>query len=164
MNDYTNLAVQTLSQNIKRAVDTLISRAPFDITLQGVVKSKLPNNRYTVEIEGKVYQITSDLFLNINDSVNIMIPQNNPSNMFIYPYRMSECNSEYEHVQTTASTKWVITHNLNKKYPTVIVTDYDINNEDREEQQLTPSALYYIDNNHVKVEFSTATTGKAIVR
>ena len=166
MNNYTNLAIQTLSQNIKRAVEVSMSTAHFDITLQGIIKNKLPRNQYEVEIDGKLYPIHSDLFLQVNDVVYIMVPQNNPSNMFIYPYRAPECNPEYEYIQDTASTKWVITHNLNKKYPSVIVTNYNVNNvnEDSEERQLTPIALYYIDKNHVRVEFSEATTGKAILK
>ena len=120
MDDYTNLAVKTLSQNIKRAVDVSLSTDHFDITLQGRVKEKLDNNYYNIEIDGKEYPIKSELFLKVNDFVNVLLPQNNPSNMLVYVYKPSETCGEFEFVQSTAKNTWVITHNLNK-YPNFII-------------------------------------------
>lgn len=155
MDDYTNLAVKTLSQNIKRAVDVSLSTAHFDITLQGRVKEKLDNNYYNIEIDGKEYPIKSELFLKVNDFVNVLLPQNNPSNMLVYVYKPSETCGEFEFVQSTAKTTWVITHNLNK-YPNVIIMD---NNGT---QILQP--VVYTDKNNIKITFSSATAGRAILR
>lgn len=155
MDDYNNLAIKALSQTIKRAVDTTILTAPFDVTLQGVVKQKLDNNYYNIEIDGNTYTIKSELFLNVNDFVNVLVPQNNPSNMLVYVYKPSECLGEYEHVQSTASTTWVITHNMNK-YPNVIIMNSN------GVQQLVP--VTYTDKNNIKITFSTATSGRAILR
>jgi len=156
MENYDDLAVKALSQNIKRAVDIALSTAHFDITLQGIITEVIENeNKYKVKINGAIYEIASDLFFKKNDVVQVMIPQNNPSNMFIYPYKTSECQREHIHTQSTAKTIWMITHNLNK-YPNVIIMD---NNGT---QILVP--VTYLDVNHVKITFSTATSGKAILR
>lgn len=155
MDDYTNLAVKTLSQNIKRAVDLSLSTAHFDVTLQGVVKEKLENNYYNIEIDGKLYPIKSDLFLNVNDFVNVLLPQNNASNMLIYVYKPSETCGEFEFTQSTAQTTWVIKHNLNK-YPNVIIMDSN------GAQILQP--VVYTDKNNIKITFSNPTAGKAILR
>lgn len=82
-------AIQVLSKVIKDAVAYQIATAPFDITMQGIVKDKLENNYYNIEIHGNIYKIKSENDLSVNDFVNIMLPQNNSSNMFIIPNKNS---------------------------------------------------------------------------
>lgn len=158
MDDYTNLAIQTLSQSIKRAIEQYITMAHFDVTLQGRVKGATQDKTgyYDIEIDGNTYSVKSELNLHTNDFVNVMSPQNNPSNMFVYVYKPSECCVEYEFTQTTATSTWNITHNLNK-FPNVLI----INNNNT---LVNPTSVVYTSKNSVSVIFSSATAGTAILR
>ena len=76
-------AIQVISKAIRDTVAQQLATAPFDITLQGIVKDKLVNNFYNIEIQGNTYKIKSNLELNINQFVNVLVPQNNYTNMTI---------------------------------------------------------------------------------
>lgn len=166
MEDYNSLAVKTLSQSIKRAVDKIISTAPFDVTMQGIVKgitqeevegvTRNKTGYYDIEINGNIYSIKSDLHLKTNDFVNVVFPQNNASNMFVYVYKPSECLDEYEHTQSTAATTWYIQHNLNR-YPNIIIMN-------QSKAKVSPHSLVYTDKNNVVITFTSATAGLAIFR
>lgn len=79
-NDY---AVSVLSKVINNAIDLKLSKAKFDITKTGVVKEKVNDNYYKILIDGNEYSLPSKEKLVIGTSVNVIIPQNNYSNMYI---------------------------------------------------------------------------------
>ena len=57
---------------------------------------------------------------------------------------------------TSATSSWVIDHNLNYKYPNIDV--YDSNDE-----QLIPQKVKAVSNNRVQIDFATPTSGNAII-
>ena len=63
----------------------------------------------------------------------------------------------YTHVQTTSSTTWTVTHNLN--IADVAVTVYD----DATDSVVIPDTITLTDANTVTVTFASAITGKAVV-
>lgn len=64
----------------------------------------------------------------------------------------------YEHVQTSASTTWVIVHNLNL-YP---VVDIFVDHEG-EKHKILPLSVEYTNANTCTITFSTPRTGLATV-
>lgn len=61
----------------------------------------------------------------------------------------------YKHTQAVASTEWIIQHNLNKQ---MVVCDTYIDNS-----LVLPKAVDIIDNNTVKVTWTSAKVGYAAV-
>ena len=78
-------AIEIISKVIIEAVNKCISSAPFDKTFKGVVKDNLGNNYYNLDIQGNIYKVKCLFNLENNEIVNVVFPQNNPSNMFILP-------------------------------------------------------------------------------
>lgn len=62
--------------------------------------------------------------------------------------------TSYTHDQTTATTEWTITHNLNKK-PSVTIID--------SMKRVVVGEVEYLDNNGLIVRFKYAFKGKAIL-
>lgn len=60
----------------------------------------------------------------------------------------------YVHEQAMPSALWTVVHNLNK-YPTVIITDEDMNTID--------GLVQYIDIDTLTVAFNSLTAGKAVL-
>jgi len=67
-----------------------------------------------------------------------------------------ECSGDknYEFVQTTPSTVWVVNHTLNK-YPAVTVLDPSDN--------VVIADVTYINESTIQIDFSSAQTGKVIL-
>ena len=63
-------------------------------------------------------------------------------------------NSRYLHVQNTASTNWVVNHNLEYNYPSVII--YDVNNK-----VIIPEEITRVTNNQLTITFASAESGNA---
>jgi hypothetical protein len=63
-------------------------------------------------------------------------------------------NSRYLHVQNTASTNWVVNHNLEYNYPSVII--YDVNNK-----VIIPEEIIRVTNNQLTITFASAESGNA---
>lgn len=61
----------------------------------------------------------------------------------------------YKHTQTTASSEWIIQHNLNKE---MVVCDAFVNNN-----IILPQSVDIIDNNTVKITWSSPKVGYASV-
>lgn len=78
-------AIEELKKGIALYVEKLLNEAPFDKTVTGIIKDigTLPNT-YNIVINGVEYNnILSYDTHNANDTVKVLIPQNNYNNMFI---------------------------------------------------------------------------------
>ena len=86
-----------MSQNIEKALDGIIdaiktivdnrmNEGAFDITKNAKITQVLGNNTYNILLDNNTYEkikSNGDTSYNTNDIVKVMIPQNNPSMMFI---------------------------------------------------------------------------------
>lgn len=69
---------------------------------------------------------------------------------------LTPANNTHVHDQSTASTSWTVTHNLNSVSPLVQVYDLDMN-------MLVPDEVFPIDNDSLTITFGVAQTGRAVV-
>lgn len=79
--------MDAILQGVELLMDSKINKqSPFDRTLSGMVtQADYETNTYCVKINGYEYKnINSTIKANVNDSVLIMCPQNQLSQMFIY--------------------------------------------------------------------------------
>jgi hypothetical protein len=79
--------MDAILQGVELLIGSKINKqSPFDRTLSGIVtKADYETNTYCVKINGYEYRdIMSTLKVNVNDSVMVMCPQNQLSQMFIY--------------------------------------------------------------------------------
>ncbi len=78
--------MSAIYKGIDYAIQQNIKEAPYDKTFIGLVTdTDLETNTYTIIINGHVYNnIISTIKANINDTVIIMCPQGQFSQMFIY--------------------------------------------------------------------------------
>lgn len=86
INQRNNDGMSAILQGILYAINQGVKEAPYDKTFVGLVKdTNLETNTYTVIIDGHEYSnIMSMLRVYINDTVAIMCPQGQLSQMFIY--------------------------------------------------------------------------------
>lgn len=92
MNDIINISkhnqdgIDAIYQGIQYATSQALKNAPYDRTFIGLVTdTDLETNTYNVIIDGHEYtNIISMIKANINDTVVIMCPQNQFSQIFIY--------------------------------------------------------------------------------
>lgn len=78
-------AVDVIAIAIKDAVSEYLKSAPFDVTKSGVVAEVLPNNNYSVRIQGAVYTVpsaTSDIYVKDN-IVLVLFAQNDERRKYI---------------------------------------------------------------------------------
>jgi hypothetical protein len=80
-----NDAVETISQGIFLAVDKKITDAGFDKTLKGKITDVVSETVYEVTISGIKHTVKSTSVHRLNDIVNVIVPQNNYSEMIIIP-------------------------------------------------------------------------------
>ena len=81
----------SIAQDIQRAIHTIAKQivldAPYDKTRNGqVVGHDINTNTYTIMLDGVKYSnipITDGLMANVNDTVKVVFPTNNPSQMYI---------------------------------------------------------------------------------
>lgn len=78
-------AAYALAEQVARMVATYLDSAPFDKTKQGLVTESLGNSRYSVKIEGAVFNVpscTSDTY-SVNDKVLVLYVQNDAKRKYI---------------------------------------------------------------------------------
>lgn len=78
-------AIQIMSSKINDAIEKSIASSSFDRSIQGIVKTSLGGGYFEIEVKNKIYRVKTDFGLLINQVVTIIVPQNNPSNMYILP-------------------------------------------------------------------------------
>jgi len=78
-------ALETLVASVAEYVSNAISKASYDVTVQGIVTAVLPNNRYKIEIKGTAYTVPSAISqtLAVNNTVLVLIAQNNWNTKYI---------------------------------------------------------------------------------
>ena len=84
-NNTEDLAIQILSEQIRKVANKLINNAGYDKTVAGIVIKTLGNHKYKVKIKNEEFIIpsgTDETYKN-NEAVWICIPQNNMNNKFI---------------------------------------------------------------------------------
>lgn len=84
-NNTEDLAIQILSEQIRKVASKLINDASYDRTVAGIISKVLGNHKYKVKIKNEEYIIPSstDETYKVNEAVWICIPQNNMNNKFI---------------------------------------------------------------------------------
>ena len=94
-NQTSQEAMKILADNIYKAIQKEIAKAPFDITKKAVVTADLGNDTYQVKMEDSLYKIPSKINnLKIGETVDILIPRNNLEHMYIVSSQVTE-NSGY---------------------------------------------------------------------
>lgn len=78
-------AIFELMKSIKFIVSSLINKAKFDRTTNGIIRDYKMNGIYGVDIKGASYDLPSiyPYLLSTGDIVKIIIPENNMSLAFI---------------------------------------------------------------------------------
>jgi hypothetical protein len=86
MNTNNDKGMNAILKGVGLVIDEKTKASSFDKTLSGIVtKADYETNVYTVKINGYDYKnIPSTIKVNVNDSVMVMCPQNQLSQMFIY--------------------------------------------------------------------------------
>jgi hypothetical protein len=86
MQNKNQKGMSAVLQGVDYLVNKQISQAPFDKTYIGLIKdTDLETNTYTVIINGYEYKrVISMIRAYPNDTVVVMCPQNQLSQMFIY--------------------------------------------------------------------------------
>ena len=83
MNDIERQALSAMTSTIKDAVNTMITKANYDVTVIGVI-TQIIGKTHFVKINGEEYQIKSSLpGLKKGQKVRVNIPGNNWSDMYI---------------------------------------------------------------------------------
>ena len=85
--------VRSINGNINdiilKAVDIVVEKRlkdlTFDVTRIGRISKVLANNRYAVMIDGSEYVIQSFNSYAVNDSVYVLMPQNNKNKLYLLP-------------------------------------------------------------------------------
>ncbi|MGN1124577.1 MAG: hypothetical protein ACI4SM_00170 [Candidatus Gastranaerophilaceae bacterium] len=108
-------AIQIMSSKINDAIEKSIASSSFDRSVQGIVKTNLGGGCFEIDVKNKTYRIKTDFGLLINQVVTIIIPQNNPSNMYVLPpnpvNKIVLTNPEL--IPTDNKCVWECVHNKN---------------------------------------------------
>lgn len=95
MNEIEQKALTVMTSTIKDAVNTMIKKANYDVTVTGVITQILGTTHF-VKINGQEYQIKSSIpGLRKGQKVRVNIPENKWSDMYI-------ANSYAEHSINTS--------------------------------------------------------------
>lgn len=83
--DKNERAKEQLQKAIISFVSKAIKNAPFDRTQTGYIKTVNTDNSYNVVLNGIEYQKIRTIGGKcvVNETIRVLIPQNNPNNMFI---------------------------------------------------------------------------------
>lgn len=86
VNSSNDKGMKAIMQGINYYAVHNIKYAPYDKTFVGLVTDvNLENNTYTIKIDGYDYEdIPSTIRAYVHDTVLVMCPQNQPSQMFVY--------------------------------------------------------------------------------
>ena len=83
-----------MTRSLQRSINTMINQAvdnaPYDKTRVGTVLERNEDNTYTIKVDGVIYRkisIVNGFKANVGDVVKVVIPTNNPSQMFISAVR-----------------------------------------------------------------------------
>lgn len=83
MNNIEQKALSVMTSTIKDAVNTMVNKATYDVTVIGVI-TQIIGSTHFVKINGEVYQIKSSIpGLSKGQKVRVNIPGNNWSDMYI---------------------------------------------------------------------------------
>ena len=94
MNNIEQKALSVITSTIKEAVETMVGKANFDVTVIGVI-TQIVGSTHFVKINGEVYQIKSSISgLSKGQKVRVNIPGNNWADMYI-------ANTHSEHMINT---------------------------------------------------------------
>lgn len=88
-------------------MEQYIKKLKYDITVKGIIKEVLPDNKYKVGILGSEYTIPCERAFKKNESVYVLIPQNNYNEMLIL-------SSESRHIISNQITIGDISNLKNK--------------------------------------------------
>lgn len=85
-------AIEQLKKGIADYVNQVIEKAPMDKTVTALIKRVNNNNTYDILINNITYKNIKTMggVCKTNESVKVMIPQNNYNNMFILKAQASD--------------------------------------------------------------------------
>lgn len=79
-----NEAITTLTQEIIKAIKTILNKAPFDRTKKGRIVNHIEGKYYNVQLGNETYKALSPTSTyNENDIVYVKIAENNYNNLII---------------------------------------------------------------------------------
>ena len=83
-----------MTRSLQRSINTMINQAvdnaPYDKTRVGTILKRNDDNTYTIKVDGVIYYkipAMNEFRADIGDIVKVVIPTNNPSQMFISTVR-----------------------------------------------------------------------------
>lgn len=83
MNNIEQKALSVMTSTIKDAVNTMVTKATYDVTVVGVI-TQIIGKTHFVKINGEEYQIKSSIpGLKKGQKVRVNIPRNNWADMYI---------------------------------------------------------------------------------
>lgn len=84
--------IGVLSESIIKYIKEALSSASFDKTQKGIITETLSDNRYKVKIAQAAYTVPAVISGSyaVGDEVYVIVPQNDPDQMFLLPVGISE--------------------------------------------------------------------------
>ncbi len=101
--------IGVLSESIIRYIKEALSSASFDKTQKGIITETLSDNRYKVKITQTIYTVPAVVAGNyaVGDEVYVIVPQNDPDQMFLLPIGISELDPSTTVLSVNGKTGYV---------------------------------------------------------
>lgn len=147
MNKYEN-AVEQLKNGITTYIDKKVENVPFDRTFTALITKVSSNNTYSVLLNGVEYNNIRTIggYCYINETVKVVVPQNNYNNMYILKvfedtnsYKLYEYTNDYSFNISGNSVlkQWNWKSRTNKDCYFRITDEYFVTKEELYRQDLT---------------------------
>lgn len=101
--------IGVLSENIIRYIKESLAKASFDKTQKGIITETLSDNRYKVKIAQTTYTVPAVIAGSyaVGDEVYVIVPQNDPDQMFLLPIGISELDPSTTVLSVNGKTGYV---------------------------------------------------------
>lgn len=134
-------------------INEKLSQLGFDKTRRGKVISVSGTN-CVVEIDGEEFncKLRRGIYVEPNDIVFVKFPQDSNVDKYVDAILGGNETPTFTHNQLSPEKEWNVVHNLNR-FPTVTVVDSG--------GSVVLGDVQYIDENQIKIVFTTSFSGKA---
>ncbi len=101
--------IGVLSESIIKYIKESLASASFDKTQKGIITETLSDNRYKVKIAQTTYTVPAVIAGSyaVGDEVYVIIPQNDPDQMFLLPVGISELDPSTTVLSVNGKTGYV---------------------------------------------------------
>ena len=101
--------IGVLSESIIKYIKEALSSASFDKTQKGIITETLSDNRYKVKIAQAAYTVPAVISGSyaVGDEVYVIVPQNDPDQMFLLPVGISELDPSTTVLSVNGKTGYV---------------------------------------------------------